>query len=158
MTELLVGAAVWAWMVLVARTVEAGELGDAEVAARLGLSEGDPVHVIQRIRTGDGEPLVLEENYLPEQLFPGLLEEDLTAGLYASMRERYGISPARSRRELEPTLIDARAATALGIGPGAPALKVTRVAWDGQGRPIEFARDLHRGDRLLFVAEESAEG
>ena len=116
--------------VLVARTVEAGELGDAEVAARLGLSEGDPVHVIQRIRTGDGEPLVLEENYLPEQLFPGLLEEDLTAGLYASMRERYGISPARSRQELEPTLIDARAATALGIGPGAPALKVTRVAWD----------------------------
>lgn len=143
--------------VLEARTVEAGTLGDAEVVARLGISEGDRVHVIVRVRTGDGEPLVLEENYMPERLLPGLLGEDLTAGLYALMRERYGLSPARSRQELEPSLLDPGAAAALGASPEAPALRVTRVAWDARGRPIEFARDLHRGDRLLFVSEVSAE-
>jgi GntR family transcriptional regulator len=139
--------------VLEARTVGAGELGDAEVASRLGLSEGDRVHVVVRVRTGDGEPLVLEENYLPARFLPGLLEEDLTAGLYALMRERYGLSPARSRQELEPTQLDQGAARTLGASPDAPALRVTRVAWDEEGRPIEFARDLHRGDRLLFVSE-----
>jgi GntR family transcriptional regulator len=139
--------------VMQARTVESDELGDAEVASRMWLSKGDRVHVVVRVRTGDGEPLVLEENYLPERLLPGLLGEDLTGGLYALMGERYGLFPARSRQELEPTVLDPGAAAALGASPDAPALRVTRVAWDAQGRPIEFARDLHRGDRLLFVSE-----
>lgn len=144
--------------VLEARTVEAGTLGDAEVVSRLGISEGERVHAIVRVRTGDGEPLVLEENYLPERLFPGLLEEDLTAGLYALMRERYGLSPARSRQELEPSLLDPGAAAALGASPDAPALRVTRTVWDEEGRLIEFARDLHRGDRMIFVSENFERG
>jgi len=139
--------------VLQARTVEADELDDAEVASRLWLSKGDRVHVVVRVRTGDGEPLVLEENYLPERLLPGLLGEDLTGGLYALMGERYGLFPAHSRQELEPTVLDPGAADVLGASPDAPALRVTRLAWDAQGRPIEFARELHRGDRLLFVSE-----
>ena len=139
--------------VLQARTVGSDELGDAEVVSRMWLSKGDRVHVVVRVRTGDGEPLVLEENYLPERLLPGLLGEDLTGGLYALMGERYGLFPARSRQELEPAVLDPGAAAALGANSVAPALRVTRVAWDAQGRPIEFARDLHRGDRLLFVSE-----
>ena len=139
--------------VLQACTVESDELGDAEVASRMWLSKGDRVHVVLRVRTGDGEPLVLEENYLPERLLPGLLGEDLTRGLYALMGERYGLFPAHSRQELEPTVLDPGAAAVLGASPDAPALRVTRLAWDAQGRPIEFARDLHRGDRLLFVSE-----
>jgi len=55
------------------------------------------------------------------------------------------------------SLFEPKAASALEATPDAPALRVTRVAWDSQGRPIEFARDLHRGDRLLFVSESWAE-
>ena len=141
--------------VLDARTVKAGELGDAEVISRLGLSEEDGVQVVVRVRTGDGEPLVLEENYLPERLLPGLLEEDLSVSLYTLMRERYGLSPVSTRQELEPTLLDAGAAEMLGVRPDVPALRVTRTAWDAEGRAIEFARDLHRGDRTIFVSETS---
>ena len=39
-----------------------------------------------------------------------------------------------------------------------PALRVTRTAWDAEGRAIEFARDLHRGDRITFVSGSSARG
>ena len=66
--------------------------------------------------------------------------------------ERYGLFAAHSRQELEPTVLDPGAAV-LGASPDAPALRVTRLAWDAQGRPIGFARELHRGDRLLFVSE-----
>jgi GntR family transcriptional regulator len=142
--------------VLDARTVSAGDLGDAEVVSRLGLSEGDEVHVILRVRTGDGEPLVLEENYLPERLMPGLLGEDLGGSLYTLVRERYGLSVARTRQELEPTPLDSGAAAMLGVRPDVPALRVTRTAWDAKGRAIEFARDLHRGDRMIFVSDVSA--
>lgn len=139
--------------VLQACTVQSDDLGDAEVASRMWLSKGDRVHVVVRVRTGDGEPLVLEENYLPERLLPGLRGEGLTGGLYALMGERYGLFPAHSRQELEPTVLDPGAAAVLGASPDAPALRVTRLAWDAQGRPIGFARELHRGDRLLFVSE-----
>ena len=125
---------------------------DPEVVSRLGLSDKDAVHVVVRVRTGDGEPLVLEENYLPESLLPGLLGEDLGGSLYALLHERYGVWVARSRQELEPTPLDSRTAL-LGVRPNVPALRVTRVAWDAEGRAVEFARDLHPGDRMLFVSE-----
>lgn len=142
--------------VIESRTVGAAELGDAEVISRLGLSEGEAVHVVVRVRTGDGEPLVLEENYLSGRLLPGLLEEDLGGSLYAIMRERYGLSVARTRQELEPTPLDPGAAAMLGVSPDVPALRVTRTAWDAEGHAIEFARDLHRGDRIVFVSDVSA--
>lgn len=140
--------------VVEARTLRADGL-DAGVAARLGLAAGDEVHAVRRRRTGDAEPLALEESYYPARLFPGLLEEDLTGSVYGLMRGRYGRGPARSRQEIEPTQLDAEAAAALGGRPDVPALRVTRTAWDDEGQTIEFARDLYRGDRLIFVTEIS---
>jgi GntR family transcriptional regulator len=142
--------------VMQARTLEVGELEDPGVASRLGLADGDLVHAVLRRRTGNGEPLALEESYYPARLFPGLVAEDLTGSVYGLMRERYGHGPARSRQEIEPTQLDAEAARSLGVRPDVPALRVTRTAWDAQGSPIEFARDLYRGDRLVFVTETSA--
>jgi GntR family transcriptional regulator len=142
--------------VLEARTVSTRDLGDAEVFSRLGLEEGDEVHLILRVRTGDGEPLVLEETYLPERLMPGLLGEDVGGSLYTLVREQYGLSVARIRQELEPTPLDSRAAAMLGVRPDVPALRVTRTAWDAEGQAIEFARDVHRGDRMIFVSETAA--
>lgn len=139
--------------VLDARTVSARDLGDAEVVSRLGLSGEDEVHAIMRVRTGDGEPLVLEETYLPAGLWPGLLDKDLSGSLYAIARELYGLSVAEARQALEPTPLDSAAASMLGVRPDLPALRVTRTAWDAKGRAIEFARDLHRGDRMIFVSE-----
>lgn len=143
--------------VIDARTLRADELdaSDAGVAARLGLAAEDEVHAVRRVRTGDAEPLALEESYYPASLFPRLLEEDLTGSVYGLMRGRYGRGPARSRQEVEPTQLDAEAAAALGGRPDVPVLRVTRTAWDDEGRPIEFARDLYRGDRLVFVTETS---
>lgn len=140
--------------VIRARTVRAEEL-DAGVTLHLGLAGGDPVHAVHRRRTGDAEPLTLEESYYPAHLFPGLLEEDLTGSVYGLMRGRYGRGPARSRQKIEPTQLDAEAAAALGCRPDVPALRVTRAAWDHQGKAIEYARDLYRGDRLVFVTETS---
>jgi len=140
--------------VVEAHTAEAGGL-DVAVAERLDLRGDEPVHVVARKRTGNGEPLVMEESYFPARLFPGLLDEDLTGSVYELLRGRYGRGPVRARQEIEPTLLDAGAAAALGIGPDVPALRVTRTAWDAHDRPVEFARDLYRGDRLLFVTETS---
>jgi GntR family transcriptional regulator len=138
--------------VIDARTIRAREL-DSGIATHLELAGEDLVHEVVRRRTGDGEPLALEESYFPTRLFPELLDNDLTSSIYGLLRDRYGISPARSRQEIEPTQLDSKAAATLGARPDVPALSVTRTTWDMDGQPIEFARDLYRGDRLLFVTE-----
>lgn len=144
--------------VIEAHEVEAGEL-DAAVVAALGIAGDQSVYVVVRTRTGDGEPLALEESYFPARCCPGLLDGELTGSIYELLRDRYRLEPAHLRQEVELTQLDSAAAAKLGARPDLPVLRVTRTAWDADGRPVEFARDLYRGDRLLFISEtEQVEG
>ena len=139
--------------VIEARTFAADEL-EVGASNALGIVCGeDPVHLVVRRRTGNGEPLALEESYFPSRYCPDLLERDLTGSIYELLRDGYGLEPTRLRQEVEPTQLDMSAAAAFGIRPDVPVLRVTRTAWDAEGRTIEFARDLFRGDRLLFVSD-----
>ncbi len=140
-----------------ARVVEAREMGaeelDVAVVGALGVADDRSVYVVVRTRTGDGEPLALEESYFPALCCPGLLDNELTGSIYELLRDRYGLEPAHLRQEVELTQLDSAAAAKLGVRPDVPVLRVTRTAWASDGRPIEFARDLYRGDRLLFISE-----
>ena len=44
-----------------------------------------------------------------------------------------------------------REAEALGVAEGAPLMLVERTAYARSGLPLEFARDLFRGDRTRVV-------
>lgn len=139
--------------VIEARTAAADEL-ETIVSKGLELKgNDDPVHVVVRRRTGDKEPLALEESYFPSRYCPDLLERDLTGSIYELLRDGYGLEPARLHQEVELTQLDTSAALRFGVRPDVPVLRVTRTARDAEDRTIEFARDLFRGDRLLFVSD-----
>lgn len=123
------------------------------VASELALGPGTPTYRIRRLRSAGGEPLVLEDSWIPVAPFPGLAEQPLDGSLYTVMRERYGHAPVRATERLEATVADRAQATELGIEPGAALMLVVRVARAADGTPVEFARDHHRGDRARFIAE-----
>lgn len=141
-------------------TVEAAEELDApdEVAAALELDPGAPVLRVQRVRSADGRPLVLEDSWLPAARFPGLLARDLGGSLYALMREAYGLEPAEAVERLEPVNARAHEARLLGVPEGAPLMLVERVARAAGGVAVEFAHDRHRGDRARFVVHSAPSG
>jgi GntR family transcriptional regulator len=141
--------------VIEARTVGADEL-DASVAMALEITSEELVHVLIRVRTGNDELLALEKSYFPARYCPDLLDNELTGSIYELLRTRCNLELAHLRQKLEMTQLDASAAGALATHPDAPALRITRTTWDVYGRVIEFARDLYRGDRLLFVTEVPA--
>jgi GntR family transcriptional regulator len=118
----------------------------ADVRRALGLGHGAQVHEVQRARLADGEPIVLEEAYLPAAVFPGLLSADLTGSLYAVMRA-YQAAPSSADEELEATQADDRQADVLGVAPGSPLLLITRTSFTDEGVAVEFSRDYHRSDR-----------
>jgi GntR family transcriptional regulator len=133
-----------------ARTIPA----EAAVADALGVPLGAAVVHLERLRMADGEPLLLEQVFLPEARFPGLLASDLEHGsLYDLLLDRYATSVTRAREALEPIALPLREAQLLGVEPHRPALLIEGVAFDAGGRPVEFARSYVRGDRTRYYVE-----
>lgn len=124
------------------------------VAAALGLEPGSPILYLERLRSADGEPLLLEQVHLPAERFPGLLASDLEGGsLYDLLADRYGTRVAKARELLEPILLPAREARLLGRKRGAPALLIEGIAATADGTPVEFGRTYVRGDRTRYYVE-----
>ncbi|CAN5841120.1 GntR family transcriptional regulator [soil metagenome] len=143
--------------VIEAQTLGSNDLG-VGVAEALDISNEATAHKLVRTRTGDGELLALEESYLPARYCPDLLDKDLRGSIYELLRITCELEPAYLRQEIEVTQLNAGVARILDTYPDAPALRVTRTTWDTEGRVIEFARDVYRGDRLLFITETPTEG
>jgi GntR family transcriptional regulator len=139
-------------MVAGARVLDASQReAGPRAAGALGVSQGDPVFDVRRIRLADGRPMVLERSVFPAALFPGMLDCRLDGSLYELLEGRYGQRPHRARESLEPVTATIREAEALEVDQGAPLMLVERTAYSPSGLPLEFARDLFRGDRTRLV-------
>src|SRR5271166_3919786 len=94
---------------------------------------------------------VLSARERPAGRFPGMLDFRLDGSLYELLKVRYGLRPHRARESLEPVTAGVREAEALEVAEGAPLMQVERTAYARSGEPLEFARDLFRGDRTRVV-------
>ncbi len=118
----------------------------------LGLSPGRRVSRIVRLRSADERPLAIEASTVIGEALP-----DPTAvgeSLYAAM-EAAGMRPVRAIQRLSAVALDEEQAARLGCAPGAPGLLITRIAYAGDGRAVEYTRSAFRGDRWDFVTELS---
>jgi GntR family transcriptional regulator len=127
-----------------------------KVAVALELEPHSRVAKIERVRYGSKIPLLVEETYVPEALYPNLTELGLTSSLYELMRECYARGPARAIERLEAVPAREQDAERLRVPVGAPLMLVERTAYDAEGTPVEYARDRYRGDRARFVVEVSS--
>jgi GntR family transcriptional regulator len=112
------------------------------------------VYYVHRLRFISQEPVLLERFTVPAERFPGLERYDLAKrSLYEVMETEYGVSVSRAWQSLEPVVATGYEAELLDIRQGAPLMLERRLTVDQAGRPIEFGRDLYRGDRFRFVTE-----
>ena len=123
------------------------------VANLLEIREGDPVYWITRLRLGAGVPIAHETSYFPAWLVPDLLAEDLECGSIYELLGRHGARPVGARQSLEPVVARSEEAALLDVLPGSPVMLIERIARDARDRAVEYAKDIHRGDRSRFLAE-----
>jgi len=120
----------------------------ADIAAELGLKEGEEVVVLHRLRGSRGEPLALMTNYLPGRFEP--TEEELSErGLYQYLRGR-GVHLRVAHQRIGARLARAEEARLLAEPPRAALLTMQRTAFDDRGAPIEFGRHVYRASRYDF--------
>lgn len=120
---------------------------DAQLADRLGLSPGEPVHVLERLRLADDEPIAVERSHLVGRRTKGLLEEPLEGlSLYALLEQRYGLVIDGGEQTISAGIASAEDASWLQIPRGAGVLQFQRTSFAG-GEPLEFATSSYRADR-----------
>ncbi|MEU9763461.1 GntR family transcriptional regulator [Streptomyces sp. NPDC047987] len=127
-------------------TVEPADPGVADI---LGVAEGSDVHLLERIRYADDEPLALLRNHLP----PGTVDLDTarleSTGLYRMLRAA-GIALHSAHQSIGARPATAEEAAGLSETEGAALLTMERTAFDDTGRVIEFGSHLYRASRYSF--------
>jgi GntR family transcriptional regulator len=117
------------------------------VADRLGIQAGEPMVKLVRVRSVDGKRLLIATTFIPHNLCIGLEHDDLSqVSLYALLAEKYGLRIARGVRTVKAARYDDRELSLLGADREVPALVVSAVMSDDQGRKVEFSEAKHRGD------------
>ena len=99
---------------------------------------------------------MLEELWLPVHLLPGFERYDLTSrSVYEIMETEYDVSMGKARRTLEPVVATEYEAELLRVEAGAPLMLERRLGFDQNERPVEYGKDVYRGDRFRFVTEDA---
>ena len=125
-------------------------------AAALSLEVGEPVWCLERVRSVDHEPLLIERTVFPEGIGALLDSVDLGAHSVYEQLALCGVTVASARHLLDAVNAAPHDAHLLGIPIGSALLRVQRHAFDVDGRPVEWSDDRYRGDRLNFAVENRA--
>jgi GntR family transcriptional regulator len=126
---------------------------DADEQAALGLSPGDTVLRIRRIRALGPAPVILETLSVPAELFPGLADGPVPNNLYALYAGRYGITVANARERLKAVALAAAEARLLGVAPGTPALRIDRTATSLDGTAVERRLSLCLTEEAHYLSD-----
>ncbi len=116
----------------------------------LGLSAGERVSRINRLRLADDTPLAIERASMSSASLPDPGAVDVS--LYAAL-EAQGCRPVRAIQRISAVTLDEADAKLLEIEAGNACLKIERISYLPSGRVVEFTRSLYRGDAYDFVAE-----
>lgn len=120
------------------------------VSQALQCEAGGKVQRAVRVRRLEGEPFSYLTTHVPENVGRSFGREDLASTALLTLLERCGVEVSRAEQTLTATLADAAVASRLGIDLGAPLLRITRIVYDQQDRPVEYIVGLYRPDRYQY--------
>lgn len=118
----------------------------AEFARALNLKPSDATIRVRRLLSFRGAPVVLDDIWLPAQLFKGLTAERLgnyRGPMYSLFETEFGVRMIRAEEKIRAVAAEDTSAALLGITAGAPLLSVERLSMTYGDRPVELRRGLY---------------
>lgn len=122
----------------------------AKESAHFEVPKGSEVMRVKRVRTGNGEPLLVEHATLlaaksPEWPWP-------EGSLYQAMKIQ-GLVPVRVQQQYVPVLADKSMANHLDVSKDSPLMLVIRGGYSRDNEPVEYSHCWFRPDRWTFAHE-----
>jgi GntR family transcriptional regulator len=128
---------------------------DGEQAALLGITEGEFVVDVLRLRTLNDRPTMVERLTYIEPVGRHLFEVDLDTVSITEFLESHGWTSAEVDHEIDAVAADPTDASLLGLEPGSPILRLRRITRHTDGRTIEASDDRYRSDIVRFTVSAS---
>ncbi|WP_052153157.1 GntR family transcriptional regulator [Devosia sp. LC5] len=125
-------------------------LPSPEETVILGLSPGEHVSRIARLRLTGDTPLAIERASLSARVLP---DPAVVSDSLYKLLERSGNRPIRAIQRIRAANLGAEDADLLQVAAGSASLNIERTSYLASGRVIEFTRSIYRGDTYDFVAE-----
>lgn len=129
-----------------------------EASRMLAIEAGAPIIIVRRLLRFSGKPVVIDEIYLPGEVFQGLSFEVLqgwSGSLYSLFETRFGLRMIRAQEHIRAVAADRSAAEALRVAEGTPLLSVERVTYTYGDRPVEWRRGLYSTAEHFYLNELS---
>ncbi|WP_067484805.1 GntR family transcriptional regulator [Actinomadura hibisca] len=128
---------------LAARTVEA----DGTLAGLMGVDRGTPLHLLERLRLADGEPMAVERSHILASAAPRLLElRAPDSPLFEALEREYGIVMDAGEQTIEAGPAGDADARLLGVAPGDTVFFLRQRTFS-RGVCVEVALATYRADR-----------
>lgn len=124
----------------------------SEIAATLGIADGERVFRIGRIRTANEDIISYHLSYLRADYPIDKKKLEQVKSLYAYLEETYGVSIQMTDDEISSERASSSIARLLGIRAGDPVLVLNRIAYGGNDQVVEMAQSYIRSDRLKYKA------
>jgi GntR family transcriptional regulator len=124
------------------------------IAKLLKLSGTDETIAIKRVRYLKDMPLMAEDLYLPQKIFEGFDDIDISQELlYPIYDEKYDTPVIWADEYLWPTIANSHIAGILAIDTGDPVISIERIAYSYGDEPVEFRASIGRGDKFRYHIE-----
>ncbi|RYF08970.1 MAG: GntR family transcriptional regulator [Comamonadaceae bacterium] len=130
----------------------------SQAARALQLPPGSPVLKVVRVRKFKGQPIAYTEVFLPPDLAAAVEKPTLQDVPMLVALEQSGVQVVSAEQTLGAALADLHVAAALRVAPGVPLLRVSRIAVDANGRPVQFLTGLYHPERYEYHMQLSRVG
>lgn len=120
-------------------------------AENLGITPGEKMIKITRLRLADNLPMMLERTYLPMKEFAGLTQEVVSKKpLYEIFREDYGEIIKVADEEFSAGILSEKESILLEVPLDSACLKLHRTTYNDDNRVIEFTLSVARSDKFVY--------
>ena len=123
---------------------------DEKIEKKTGFKAGTKLYYLQRLRSLDGKPLILDHNYFLKDVARGLTPQIAGQSVYDYLEGTLGITIATSKRTLtvehvtqvDEKYIDMKDYNCMAV--------ITSQTFDDNGIQFEFTQSRHRPDYFRF--------
>lgn len=127
-----------------------GITADEKLAKLFGVAIGEPLYRVFRLRAADGEPMLLETNYLLASRFSDLSGEMVKGqSLYNLLINKYNLKLTLAEETFAPVLLRYMEAKLLCTTSNALGMLVERISYEGNN-VVEFSKSVSPGDKFKY--------
>lgn len=127
------------------------ETSSPSILRKLGISAGHKAIEVVRIRSYDGDRVILDRSYLNPEIITGITPEIASDSLYAHIENTLHLTISFARKEITVEPVSDRERDLLDLDDSGLLVVVRSFSYLEDGTLFEYSESRHRPDKFKFL-------